>query len=416
MALAVLAAAAVIDPLPKLAAVGELGLDGSVRPVAGIVPIAAAIDDEVVIVPAANAADAALVAGSRVRAVQCLADVLEALGGRAAWPEADHQPLRVTPAGPDLADVRGQPVARFALEVAAAGGHHLLMVGSPGAGKTMLAERLVGLLPDLAADEALEVMMAHSVAQTATLGDGVGLVTRPPFRSPHHSVTMAALLGGGTAAMRPGEVALAHRGVLFLDELGEFAPSVLDGLRQPLERGIVRVDRAAGSAEYPAAFLLVAAMNPCPCGAEPERGCRCSEAERARYQRRLSGPLLDRFDLRFLVRRPDADALVDGPPAEATVAVAARVARARARARSRGVAVNAAITSADLSRMAPISEVAARLLRQELVAGRLTGRGLHRVRRVARTIADLRGDDEVVDVEAVAAALALRADPLRGGR
>lgn len=397
--------------LAATGAVGELGLDGSLRPVSGLVCLAGAIAADEIIVPAAGSGEAALVRPHQVRAARDLLGVVEAIRG-----ESDPLPLV---AGPglcestelqgDLADVRGQPMARWALEVAAAGGHHLLMVGPPGSGKTMLATRLAGLLPDLEADQALVTTQVHSAAGVG-LPDG-GLVRRPPIRAPHHGASLTSLIGGGTAALRPGEISCAHGGVLFLDELGEFAPSVLDALRQPLEEGLVRIARAARAATLPARFLLVAAMNPCPCGEGGTAGhCRCSTRARARYARRLSGPLLDRFDIRIEVRPPTAHMLLDGPPEESTAEVVDRVHRARRLARSRGVTCNALLRPDQLDEVAPLTPEAKDVLRAALEAQQLTGRGLARIRTVSRTIADLAGA-EVIDHEVVGSALSIRAVP-----
>jgi magnesium chelatase family protein len=279
-------------------------------------------------------------------------------------------------------------VARRALEIAAAGGHHILFVGPPGSGKTMLATRLCGLLPSLTHDESLEVSRIHSAAGVALAGSG--LPVRPPMRSPHHGASEVAIVGGGTSWLRPGEISLAHSGVLFLDELGEFPASVLDLLRQPLEEGVIRLSRARGAVTMPSRFQLVAAMNPCPCGEGLQRGdCQCSENMRARYARRLSGPLLDRFDLAVPMSRPSPDDLFCRESGEPTAVVAERVAAARSFGSARGARSNADLPSWNLDDVAPLAPPAAQLLERKLREGEISARGLHRIHRVARTIADL---------------------------
>ncbi|WP_235486866.1 YifB family Mg chelatase-like AAA ATPase, partial [Frankia sp. AvcI1] len=307
MAVAVLSAAAVVPPesLLRRVFIGELALDGRVRAVRGVLPAvlkAAAAGVERVVVPAANAAEAALVPGARVEPAIDLAGVLSVLRGEAAAPEVTAPPPTApTPAevpGLDLADVAGQTRGRLAVEVAAAGGHHLFMQGPPGSGKTMLADRLPGLLPMLDTDASLEVTAVHSVA--GLLPSNAPLVTRPPYRSPHHSATPAALIGSGSAVIRPGLASQAHRGILFLDEAPEFNRQSLDALRQPLESGTIEVARARATARFPARFQLVLAANPCPCAkARGPRGtgCECPSLVRRRYLARLSGPLLDRIDI-----------------------------------------------------------------------------------------------------------------------
>ena len=405
IALGILAAAGQLDA-ERLAAAefaGELSLAGELRPVRGAVALALAHRRagarRALVLPAASAAQAALVDGVDVRAAVHLLDVVRALQpGDAATPlpRAVAPACEAPPAVPDLRDVRGQAAAKRALEIAAAGGHSLLMVGPPGSGKSMLAMRLPGLLPPMDDDDAL--------ASAALQGLGAeGFDARRwrqrPLRAPHHSASAVALVGGGSPP-RPGEISLAHGGVLFLDELVEFGRASLEALREPLEAGRITVSRAARQASFPARFQLVAAMNPCPCGwlgalAAGARACRCTPEAVARYQGRLSGPLLDRIDLQVEVGAVAPAELLALPQGEPSAVVAARVASARERALARQGRINALLDAADLDLHCALDDAAQRFVQQAAQRLGWSGRSLHRVLKVARSIADLAGSDRL---------------------
>ncbi|UXM90122.1 YifB family Mg chelatase-like AAA ATPase [Paenarthrobacter sp. JL.01a] len=421
--IAVLRAAKDIRSIDGTVFIAELGLDGRLRPVRGMLPaVMAAVQAGYpdIVVAEANVAEAALVPGANVRGYKTLARLAYDFGADPKDLALDYEPADEDVPGadvdslasaPDLCDVSGQGEARRALEVAAAGGHHMLLTGPPGAGKTMLAERLPGLLPDLADTAAMEVTAIHSLA--AVQASAVRLVRRPPFENPHHSATAAAIIGGGSGLPRPGAASRAHRGVLFLDEAPEYERRVLDALRQPLESGELVIHRSAGTAAYPARFQLVLAANPCPCGKASGKGmeCTCTAMMRRRYFGRMSGPLLDRVDIQLQVERVSLADFGNAGKEEDTRTVAGRVAAARERQLVRlnglGFETNAQVPGRSLRGELRLSPGTTRILDAALERGILTARGYDRVLRLAWTLADLDLSD-MPDADHIGQALGLR--------
>ncbi|WP_226467565.1 YifB family Mg chelatase-like AAA ATPase [Luteimonas panaciterrae] len=412
IALGILAASGQIprESLDGYEFLGELGLTGELRPVDGALPaaLAAAQAGRKLVVPLANGAEAALASGVEVHTARTLLEVCALLNGSKTLPIAEA-PSAEPVSGPDMRDVRGQMHARRALEISAAGGHHLLLIGPPGCGKTLLASRLPGLLPEASETEALE---AAAIASVSGRGLDPARWRERPFRAPHHTASAVALVGGG-GEPRPGEVSLAHNGVLFLDELPEWDRRALEVLREPLESGIVTISRAARQNEFPARFQLVAAMNPCPCGwaGDVSGRCRCLPDAIRRYRARISGPLLDRIDLHVEVPRlPPSELRPDAPDGEASGTIRTRVEQAQQMQMQRAGVLNARLGQAETMSSCRLCERDQQLLERAIDSLQLSARAMHRILRVARTIADLAGSDQIATAHLTEAIGYRRAD------
>jgi magnesium chelatase family protein len=418
IALGVLAASGMVRrrDVADVILIGGLSLDGGIQPARGVLPVAAAArrgQFRALLLPRSNRREAAIVQGLELYAVNSLAEAVQALNDPGSLPEIKED-AAAAPQAPtaavdgDFADVHGQALARRAFEIAAAGGHNTLLIGPPGAGKTMMARRVAGVLPALTFEEALDVTAIHSVAGLVPANGG--LVTERPFRAPHHTISDVALVGGGQVP-RPGEISLAHNGVLFLDEMPEFGRHVIEVLRQPLEEGCVRVARASRTVTFPARFMLIAAMNPCPCGyaGDDRRTCRCTPVQVTRYASRLSGPLRDRLDLTVTVPAVPAHELEASAGGEPSAAIRERVVAARNRQVARDGRLNARLQGRMLRDRTRLDGAGRKVVQEALRRFALTARGYDRLLRVARTIADLEGEPHVRG-EHVAEALQFRGD------